>query len=124
MVGRFFASTSKHLFMTSKHSGLNFFEIFEFILNFPDLMTYIVSEGVAPLNGKSPDSIAKRMMPVAQTSILPSTLYYFVLIKHSGAIYARLPASRSSQVRDLMAPAIPKSIILISFLSLFTNNMF
>jgi len=64
------------------------------------------------------------MTPEAQTSILPSTLKSFWFTKHYGAIYAKLPVSRSYCVKNAIAPAIPKSIIFIFFYSEFTSNMF
>lgn len=68
------------------------------------------------------------MTPMAHTSIRPSNLTLFSLTvgerKHSGAIYPKLPTSKSYYVSLFITPAIPKSIIFIFFSSEFTSTMF
>lgn len=107
--------TSRHRFKTERHSRLSSLAIVWFNLYFPDFMLSIVSQGLFPLKGSSPNSIPNKMTPVDHTSSLPSNFWFFVLIKHYGAIYPKLPVSKFSHLRVEIAPAIPKSMIFIFF---------
>lgn len=124
MIGRFLGSSQRHFEIKSRHSALSFLDMEGLILYLPDFITQIVYSELEPLKGNYPVNIAYKITPTDHTSILPSTLYPLFLIKHSGAMQARLPESRSSQVNDLITPAIPKSIILIFLFSLLTSSMF
>lgn len=74
IVGRILLSTVRHWCKKSTHSFETFFSTSGGSLILPDLMASTVSVVVLPLKGSPPVRSPKRITPVAQTSIRPSTL--------------------------------------------------